>query len=133
MTVPRVVVLRGTAANPWDLRPWQALHEDGAAQVSVVVPPDNDYDVAALPLPKVEVRTTGGGAKSPVWLQIMSDVITLPHLTLEIDEGPALGAALLAAVGTGTFASVPEACSATIRPVSETSWERRSSRAARSR
>jgi glycosyltransferase involved in cell wall biosynthesis len=60
MSAPRVVVLRGTAANPWDLRPWQALHEDGSAQVSVVVAPDNDYDVAALALPKIEVRTTGG-------------------------------------------------------------------------
>jgi glycosyltransferase involved in cell wall biosynthesis len=56
----RVVVLRGTAANPWDLRPWQQLHDDGTAQVSAVVPPDNDYDVSALALPQIPVRTAGG-------------------------------------------------------------------------
>jgi glycosyltransferase involved in cell wall biosynthesis len=56
---PRVVVLRGTAANQWELRPWERLHAEGAAVVSVVVPPDNLYDTAALELPMVEVRTTG--------------------------------------------------------------------------
>jgi glycosyltransferase involved in cell wall biosynthesis len=56
----RVVVLRGTAANPWDLRPWQALHDSGRAQVSVVVPPDNDYNIESLTLPTIPVRTTGG-------------------------------------------------------------------------
>jgi glycosyltransferase involved in cell wall biosynthesis len=60
MTAPRVVVLRGTAANPWDLRPWEAVHASGVAEVGVVVPPDNDYDVSSLSLPRVEVRTAGG-------------------------------------------------------------------------
>jgi glycosyltransferase involved in cell wall biosynthesis len=60
MTTPRVVVLRGTAANPWDLRPWEAVRASGAADVSVVVPPDNDYDVSSLSLPKIAVRTAGG-------------------------------------------------------------------------
>ena len=50
MSVHNVVVLRGTAANPWDLRPWEALHASGRADVSVVVPPDNNYDVASIAL-----------------------------------------------------------------------------------
>jgi glycosyltransferase involved in cell wall biosynthesis len=56
---PRVVVLRGTAANPWELRPWERLYQRGEAEVSVVVPPDNQYDVSALRVPSATVRTTG--------------------------------------------------------------------------
>lgn len=57
---PRVVVLRGTAANPWDLRPWELLHARGDADVTVVVPPDNLYDVSKLELPQRRVATAGG-------------------------------------------------------------------------
>jgi xylulokinase len=45
---------------------------------------------------------------------MMADVIEKQHVLLNIDEGPALGAALLAAVGTGAYTSVPEACAATV-------------------
>ena len=71
-------------------------------------------------VPVAEVRASGGGAKSAVWLQILADVIGHPHITLHMDEGPAFGAALLAGVGTGTFTSVTEACDATIRPMGQT-------------
>ena len=71
-------------------------------------------------VPVHEVRASGGGAKSAFWLQVLADVIGQPHRLLNVDEGPAFGAALLAGVGTGTFASVPEACQATIRTTSET-------------
>jgi glycosyltransferase involved in cell wall biosynthesis len=56
---PRVVVLRGTAANPWELRPWELLHAGGLADVQLVVPPDNLYNVSSLGLPTVRVRTVG--------------------------------------------------------------------------
>jgi glycosyltransferase involved in cell wall biosynthesis len=56
---PRVVLLRGTAANPWELRPWERLHADGEFDVRLVVPPDNLYDASSLELPTVEVRTAG--------------------------------------------------------------------------
>jgi xylulokinase len=74
----------------------------------------------AIDVPVSHVRVTGGGAKSPLWRQIITDVVGKPHVTLAVDEGPALGAALLAAVGAGAYATVAEACDATIRPVSET-------------
>ncbi len=48
-----------------------------------------------------EIRAIGGGAKSPLWRQIQADVFGADVLTLEIDEGPAFGAALLAMVGAG--------------------------------
>lgn len=58
-----------------------------------------------------EVRAAGGGAKSPLWRQILADVLERPIATLGLDEGPAYGAALLAGVGTGAWSSVEEAAS----------------------
>ena len=43
-----------------------------------------------------EIRLIGGGAKSPVWRQIVSDVFNLPLAGPENEEGPAFGAALQA-------------------------------------
>ena len=56
-----------------------------------------------------EVRVSGGGASSDVWLQIIADVMDLPVRVADTSEGSALGAALLAATGAGAFASVAEA------------------------
>ena len=71
----------------------------------------------SLGVPMTEARTSGGGAKSPLWTQINADVTGHEHVTLSVDEGPALGAALLAAVGTGAYTTVADACRAAIRPV----------------
>jgi xylulokinase len=62
-----------------------------------------------------QVRLSGGGARNPLWRQIQADVYGVDCHTLNSTEGPAFGAALLAQVGTGGFATVPEACDATIR------------------
>lgn len=62
-------------------------------------------------VPVSEVRASGGGARSDTWLQMMADVTGAPHQRLRVDEGPALGAAILAAVGTGAYESVEAACS----------------------
>lgn len=64
-----------------------------------------------------QVRASGGGARSDLWRQIQADVTNRPHCTISVDEGPALGVALLAGVGTGVWASVPEACAATMEVV----------------
>lgn len=60
------------------------------------------------------VVISGGGARSNIWRQIISDVLDTPLVTVDSEEGAAFGAALLAAVGTGEFNSVTEACSRTI-------------------
>lgn len=65
-------------------------------------------------VPIRQVRASGGGSRSKLWRQIQSDVTGHKHVTINVDEGPALGAALLAGVGAGVFASVAEACRATI-------------------
>jgi xylulokinase len=61
----------------------------------------------------------GGGGSSPLWRQMLADVLGCPVKTAVSAEGGALGAALLAGVGTGVYASVPEACDAVIRVNSE--------------
>jgi xylulokinase len=62
-----------------------------------------------------QVRLTGGGANSPLWRQILADVLGVEMVTLSSVEGAAYGAALLAATGAGAFPSVPAACNAVIR------------------
>lgn len=61
-----------------------------------------------------EVRASGGGGKSPLWRQMQADVFGTPIAAINSAEGPALGVALLAGVGTGVYGSVAEACEATI-------------------
>ncbi len=71
-------------------------------------------------VPITQVRASGGGARSAVWRQIHADVTGYSHTTLSVDEGPALGVALLAAVGTGAYATVADACRTAIQTVAET-------------
>lgn len=62
-----------------------------------------------------EIRLTGGGAKSAFWRQMIADAFGRTCLTLESDEGPAYGAAILAGVGAGVWADVRQACRAAVR------------------
>jgi xylulokinase len=73
-----------------------------------------------MQVPIKQVRASGGGARSELWRQIQADVTGHDHVTINIDEGPALGVALLAGVGTGIYPSVEEACKSVIRIVSTT-------------
>jgi xylulokinase len=57
-----------------------------------------------------EVRTSGGGARSPLWNQIKADVCNLPIQTLANEETALLGDAILAGAACGVFGSVAEAC-----------------------
>lgn len=68
-----------------------------------------------MKLPIREVRASGGGARSSIWRHILADVTGHTHVTIGVDEGPALGVALLAGVGAGIYNSVEEACRATIK------------------
>src|SRR6266702_1011732 len=67
-----------------------------------------------------QVRATGGGAKSPLWRQIIADVLGVELVTTNAQEGPAFGAALLAGVASGVYTSVQQACDATVRVVERT-------------
>lgn len=67
-----------------------------------------------------EVRSSGGGAKSPLWRQIQADIYQANVVTMNLEEGPAAGAAILAAVASGYFRDVAEGCDAWLKPVSTT-------------
>ena len=71
-------------------------------------------------LPIEQVRVTGGGAKSPLWRQIIADVLGVELVTTNATEGPAFGAALLAGVASGLYPSVLQACEATVRVMERT-------------
>ena len=63
-----------------------------------------------------EAVAVGGGARSAVWRQMQADVLSVPVVTVAPSGGAPYGAAVLAAVGSGAFASVKEACQAWITP-----------------
>jgi len=81
--------------------------------------------ILSLGVPVRQIRLTGGGARSPLWQQMLADVFEQPvHVPemgtslargVPISEGAAFGAALLAGVGAGVFTSVKDACNKTIR------------------
>ncbi len=73
-----------------------------------------------LRIPIRQVRASGGGARSALWRQIMADIFATELVTINITEGAAYGAALLAGVGAGVYKSVLEATAATIRVVDRT-------------
>ncbi|MEN6358423.1 MAG: xylulokinase [Armatimonadota bacterium] len=76
-----------------------------------------------MSVPITQVRASGGGARSSVWRQIQADITGYDHVTINIDEGPALGAALLAGVGTDIYPSVEDACKSIIQVVDTTKFD----------
>ncbi len=61
-----------------------------------------------------DMMACGGGGSSPLWSQMLADLYACPVKTTQNKEGPALGVALLAAVGAGIYSTVSEACKAVI-------------------
>ncbi len=71
----------------------------------------------------IDVRRSkicGGGAKSPLWKEIIASVLNLELDSLETEEGPGYGGAILAAVACGEYASVREAASKLVKVTSVT-------------
>ncbi len=62
-----------------------------------------------------EIRITGGGASSPLWSTIKSDVTGKVLKTLSESETACLGSALAAAVGIGDFTSLKEAVDSVVK------------------
>ena len=61
------------------------------------------------------IRVAGGGARSRLWRQIQADIFDASIVTMGVEEGPACGAAIMAAVGSGYFSSVVEGSDAIVR------------------
>jgi xylulokinase len=62
-----------------------------------------------------QVRASGGGARSELWRQMLADVFDAEIVTLNVTQGAAYGAALLAGVGVGVHASVTAACEQVVK------------------
>ena len=65
--------------------------------------------------PPREVRVIGGGSKSSLWNQIKSDVLGVPLVTLNREEGATLGSAILAGVGVGLYKNITAVTQSWIR------------------
>ncbi len=74
-----------------------------------------------------QIRVTGGGARSDLWRQILADIFVTDVYTMQSDEGPAFGAALLAGVGAGIYGSVEEAVDQTVKVGRKTSPDEKNS------
>jgi len=68
-----------------------------------------------------QVRVSGGGAKSPLWRQILADVLNVELVTINTTEGAAYGAALLAGVGAGVWPDVDTAANKCVTLTGSTS------------
>jgi xylulokinase len=73
----------------------------------------------ALGLGGEELRVVGGGARSPLWLQIKADVTTRPVRAVRGDHATSAGAAMLAGVAAGWFADLDEAADRLVRLADE--------------
>ena len=72
---------------------------------------------AGMPAPD-QIRASGGGTASPLWRQILADVLGAEIATVNTSEGAAYGAGLLAAVGAAWYPSVEAACDALVSATS---------------
>jgi xylulokinase len=70
--------------------------------------------LATLGVKAREIRVTGGGAKSPVWRQLMADVFGVPVVAMVEDEGAALQAAWCVALREGRNAKLTDFTTGTV-------------------
>jgi xylulokinase len=81
-----------------------------------------------MKIPVTSIRLGGGGARSPLWREIQADVYGHEVEIVAAEEGAAYGAALLAGVGAGAWASVDQACESVVRVASRISPNKKDSR-----
>jgi len=67
-----------------------------------------------LGVPTQRATICGGGAKSPLWRTIMANILNIQIDYIQ-NEGPAMGAAMLAAKGCGACSSLEELAARTVR------------------
>ena len=70
--------------------------------------------VAAAGAPAHELRSHGGGARSPLWNQVKADVCNLPVVTMEGENAAIRGDAMLAGVAIGAFRDLAQASTAMV-------------------
>jgi xylulokinase len=80
---------------------------------------DNLELLRVLGIHPASAAVSGGAANSPVWRQLMTDIMGIPLYTVNTTEGAAFGAAILAAVGAQAYPDVPTACGQMVHKVDE--------------
>jgi xylulokinase len=73
--------------------------------------------IQGMGVPVAASRVSGGGARSALWRQMMADIAGVPMVRINVEEGPAFGAALLASVAAGFYNDVVQACDAVLEEV----------------
>lgn len=76
--------------------------------------------IESLDVPVRQIRVSGGGSKNALWRQMQADVFGRQVTTLRVEQGPAYGVALLAAVGDGAYRNIETACRATLEIAEKT-------------
>lgn len=71
--------------------------------------------IREMDIPIKQIRASGGGARSKLWRQIQADVFNTEIVTINFEEGPAFGVAILAGVGAKVYKNVSEACDSIIK------------------
>lgn len=82
--------------------------------------------IKGLGVPIEHIRLSGGGARSEFWRQLQADIYGHKVVTINAQDGPAFGVALLAAVAGGKFKDIAQACSRSIKVVTQTSPNKKS-------
>ena len=78
----------------------------------------DSFEVAKSLGIKIErTKICGGGAKSPLWKKIITNVLNVKVDVIESEEGPGYGGAMLAAVACGEYASVKEAAAKLVKVI----------------
>lgn len=85
--------------------------------------------IRSLDVPVKEIRASGGGSKNPLFRQLQADIFAQKIASIQVEQGPAYGVALLAAVGNGSYANIEAACKATIELAEFTSPNKKASKA----
>jgi xylulokinase len=87
-----------------------SAHLTRAIMEGVVFSLRQSLEIISVLTPVAEIRATGGGARSRLWLQLQADIYDRPVSVMAVEEGAAYGAALLAGVTAGVFPDVGTAC-----------------------
>lgn len=107
------------AASLVGLRGW---HDRGAVLRAVLEGVVHNHRTHMSPLvdrfePTGPLRVCGGGSRSAAWTQLLADGLRMPAEVTDTEEAGARGAAMLAGIGTGVYASLAEAVDRCVRVV----------------
>jgi xylulokinase len=74
--------------------------------------------IDSLPGTGIEIegyRAAGGGSKSDIWIQTSADILNRPFIRPAVTEAGALGAAIIAGVGSGTLSTFQDGVDAMVK------------------